>query len=402
MKRLFVIFLAALMLVSCGKSGGLNIPDGAAETELDIEAGLEKYSIVQTHADYEFETTYSIDMTDMPEDFMSSAYSLLDGRLFMMVPVSGKRQTASSTEKSPAYVNLETGDLMFFCTDPLCSHTADAEDCLFSNTRYPQFYDSVTAVYADNIYTVEEGECNRVYSYNILTGELKVLYECYRDKPKEDDPTQYILTIIISEKGVLINQGYDSEDSENRSVTSYHRYVEYDMSTGKITPLTDWYNNDTNEWLEVSASIWNTYSKESTPHGSSAADDPIPEFLAQFWEDGELYDWFETKHYWYYTHKNTTVFGQGESPSGKFKYDIADHIGGKIYRIPKSAQSADEEEMVFDNFNEFCIQDWMVVGNHIYIWRRDYWAIMSMWHTDIGIIRVNIDDHTMKYLTWFE
>ncbi|MBQ8185648.1 MAG: hypothetical protein IJ037_02115, partial [Clostridia bacterium] len=119
MKKLTALLLAFLLLVSCG-NGGLPVI-----TEEDIAAGLNKYADKNVHLDYLPEAVYSFDGTDMPTDFKDGIFSdsskaLLNGRLYFNVPVTFNSDM-SSADFSPAYVNLETGNLIFYCPDPLCT-----------------------------------------------------------------------------------------------------------------------------------------------------------------------------------------------------------------------------------------------------------------------------------------
>ncbi len=366
MKKLMPLILVVGILTSCSR--GIHV-----ETELDIEAGLNKYRDDTVHLDYLPEEIYSLDHTDLPEDFSDSSKALLNEKLYFNVPATFN-SLSSSADFTPAYVNLKTGDLVFFCPDPLCTHDDDSE-CEFRHTEFPQFYDENTAFAHRFVYAPDyESQIIRI---TLSTGEVEVIFRCLM-WDENDSWDGVIMEGIYGD--ILAFRTYREVESEDRIQKNLWQSWLYDIPTGEITA----YSELSEEYVR--------YREYIPPQ--------MPELLVQTYGEDGIYDWFETKEYVYFTKYDPVKLGSMTREGGKVFHVEYEH-GGKIYRIPKDGM---EEELVFDGGMELMIADWLVLGNHLYLMLNQLVNEGGEYHFlgmpgSMGIIRVNMTDHTMKYLT---
>ncbi|MBQ8332846.1 MAG: hypothetical protein IJX93_03640 [Clostridia bacterium] len=373
MKKLTALLLAFLLLVSCG-NGGLPVI-----TEEDIAAGLNKYADKNVHLDYLPEAVYSFDGTDMPTDFKDGIFSdsskaLLNGRLYFNVPVTFNSDM-SSADFSPAYVNLETGNLIFYCPDPLCTHDDDSE-CRFKGISGSVFYNDDTVFASRYVYgSPIESQIIRI---TMSTAEIEVIYRCSPDDSVGDLWDSVNIDGIEGDSLYLYTMR--NTESGDRQIVQQYQSWRYDIPTQKMTEVGE-------------------ISEERVLH-TNHEPPRMPEILAEtFGEDG-IADWFETAQYVYFTKYDPVKLGQVTREDGK-TFGVEYSHGGKIYRIPKAGG---EEELIFDGKDEIYIKEWLVVGNHLYLLLNELVLSGGQYHFrgaagSMGIIRVNMTDHTMKYLT---
>ena len=90
----------------------------------------------------------------------------------------------------------------------------------------------------------------------------------------------------------------------------------------------------------------------------------------------------------------------GISPRGG---ECRDNTGGKIYAADRT--KPEESELIFDCGKEFALRgDYIIIGHDLYF---DYWQLMqeggSTWFSSALLkkkIRINLEAHTLKYLSF--